>query len=265
MPYIATKTNVGLSGRKKQALKERFGQAIELIPGKSEDWLMLSIEDGLTMFFKGDDEPCAICQVQIFGTATEDDYAALTEKLAAANAALTEAQSALAEATSAKDAADATIVSLTEEKAQLEASIAELSQQLETVNARLLVAADCQTAADATIAELTDEKTKLEASLAELSAQLEAVNAQLRGVLRDHRGMSDLHRVKAVFWWCYMHTESPLPAAEILRIMPTDDDIEAIYQEKLQLPGRYDGPNEWGDGLVWSELHHSTPWRMDWD
>lgn len=81
MPYIATKTNVGLSGRKKQALKERFGQAIELIPGKSEDWLMLSIEDGLTMFFKGDDEPCAICQVQIFGTATEEDYAALTEKL----------------------------------------------------------------------------------------------------------------------------------------------------------------------------------------
>lgn len=62
-----------------------------------------------------------------------------------------------------------------------------------------------------------------------------------------------------------MRTENPLPAAEMLRVMPTDDDIEAIYQERLQQPGRYDGPNEWGDGLVWSELHHSTPWRMDWD
>ena len=91
------------------------------------------------------------------------------------------------------------------------------------------------------------------------------VNAQIRNMLRDHRGMSDLHRVKAVFWWCYMRTENPLPAAEMLRVMPTDDDIEAIYQERLQQPGRYDGPNEWGDGLVWSELHHSTPWRMDWD
>lgn len=91
------------------------------------------------------------------------------------------------------------------------------------------------------------------------------VNAQIRNMLRDHRGMSDLHRVKAVFWWCYMRTENPLPAAEMLRVMPTDDDIEAIYQERLQQPGRYDGPSEWGDGLVWSELHHSTPWRMDWD
>ena len=81
MPYINTITSIGINGRKQQIIKERMGKAIELIPGKSEDWLMLSIEDNLTMFFKGDDEPCAICQVQIFGTATEDDYAALTEKL----------------------------------------------------------------------------------------------------------------------------------------------------------------------------------------
>lgn len=37
--------------------------------------------------------------------------------------------------------------------------------------------------------------------------------------------------------------------------MPTDDDIEAICQERLRQPGRYDGPGERGDGLVWSELH----------
>lgn len=91
------------------------------------------------------------------------------------------------------------------------------------------------------------------------------VGARLRNVLRDRRGMSDLHRVKAVFWWRRMHAESPLPAAEALRVMPAGDEIGATYQEGLQQPGRYDGPGERGDGLVWSEPHHSTPWRMDWD
>ena len=81
MPYIATKTNVGISGRKKQALKERFGEAIELIPGKSEDWLMLSFRDNVDMFFKGEDEPCAVCQVKLYGSAQEEDYARLTEAL----------------------------------------------------------------------------------------------------------------------------------------------------------------------------------------
>ena len=26
-----------------------------------------------------------------------------------------------------------------------------------------------------------------------------------------------------------------------------------------------DGPAEWGDGLVWAELHRSDPWRTGWD
>jgi hypothetical protein len=28
------------------------------------------------------------------------------------------------------------------------------------------------------------------------------VNAQLREMMRNHRGMSEVRRVKAVFWWC---------------------------------------------------------------
>ena len=81
MPYIETTANIAISGRKEQVIKERMGQAIELIPGKNEGWLMLTFRDNVSMYFRGDDEPCAICQVQIFGTATEEDYAALTEKL----------------------------------------------------------------------------------------------------------------------------------------------------------------------------------------
>ncbi len=81
MPYIATRTSVAISARKEQAIKERMGEAIALIPGKSEGWLMLSFEDNLSMYFKGSEEPCAICQVQLYGSAAEEDYAALSEQL----------------------------------------------------------------------------------------------------------------------------------------------------------------------------------------
>lgn len=62
-----------------------------------------------------------------------------------------------------------------------------------------------------------------------------------------------------------MHTESPLPAAGILRSMPTDDDIAELYRRTVYEPQRRDGPAEWGDGLVWAELHRSDPWRTGWD
>ena len=86
------------------------------------------------------------------------------------------------------------------------------------------------------------------------------VNAQLRALLRNHRGMSLVRRVKAVFWWCYMHTENPAPAKEILDSMPTDDDSNLLYRTYSGHPEREDGGPEWGDGVVWEELHHRTPY-----
>ena len=91
------------------------------------------------------------------------------------------------------------------------------------------------------------------------------VTAQLRAMLRDHRGLSVERRIKAIFWWCYMHSPDPLPAAEILRVMPTDRSIAAIYgrlDERQKLEGTIP---RWGDAIVWSELHNSEPYRMDWD
>ena len=44
MPFISTKTNVTVTKEKETQLKERLGQAISIIPGKSESWLMLAIE-----------------------------------------------------------------------------------------------------------------------------------------------------------------------------------------------------------------------------
>ncbi|HIZ19182.1 MAG TPA: IS256 family transposase, partial [Candidatus Olsenella stercoravium] len=93
----------------------------------------------------------------------------------------------------------------------------------------------------------------------------DGVNARLRAMLRDHRGLSVERRLKAVFWWCYAHSPDPLPAAEILRVMPTDRSIAAIYDrlgERQRLEGAIP---RWGDAAVWPELHHSEPYRMDWD
>ena len=91
------------------------------------------------------------------------------------------------------------------------------------------------------------------------------VNARLRAMLRDHRGMSLERRAKAVFWWRHVHSPDPLPAAELLRTMPTDDDVAAAYlamgsQERMAgtIPG-------WGDALMWERLHPDETGRNPWD
>ena len=91
------------------------------------------------------------------------------------------------------------------------------------------------------------------------------VNAQLRAMLRDHRGLFVERGLKAIFWWCYMHSPDPLPAAEILRVMPTDGSNAAIYGRLDELRRLEGTIPRWGDAVVWSELHHSEPYRMDWD
>lgn len=91
------------------------------------------------------------------------------------------------------------------------------------------------------------------------------INARLRSVLRSHRGMSLVRRIKAVYRWCYMHTECPKPPGEILRSMPTDDDIDLLYGLYAIHPSSDGEPAEWGEGLAWSEFHHETgyPYSVD--
>ena len=62
-----------------------------------------------------------------------------------------------------------------------------------------------------------------------------------------------------------MHTECPLPAARILKVMPTDQSIGREMNLTSYESGARVGSQEWGDGLVWEELHRQTPWRRDWD
>lgn len=90
------------------------------------------------------------------------------------------------------------------------------------------------------------------------------VNTQLRAVLREHRGMNMIRRIKAVYWWCYMNTECPKSASEILKSMPTDADIDFLYELYASNPKEYDEPH-WGEGLVWNEFHNQTPYPYSID
>ena len=82
MPYINTKTNIEISKEKEEILKEKLGKAIELIPGKSEEWLMVSFDDKCPLYFKGkSDSPIAFVEVKIFGSSKEEAYQKLTAQI----------------------------------------------------------------------------------------------------------------------------------------------------------------------------------------
>ncbi|MCR4946869.1 MAG: hypothetical protein K5929_08010 [Lachnospiraceae bacterium] len=69
MPFIESKLSVKTTEEQRDELKKRLGQAIAVIPGKSESWLMLDIQDDQKMYFRGDNsEPVAFISVSIYGS-----------------------------------------------------------------------------------------------------------------------------------------------------------------------------------------------------
>lgn len=91
------------------------------------------------------------------------------------------------------------------------------------------------------------------------------VNSRIREMLRNHRGLSIERRIKAVYWWCYMHSPEPLSSSEILKIMPTDKSIAAIYQRMNEKNRLEKSLSIWGDAIVWSDLHKVDKTYVEWD
>lgn len=82
MPFIDTKVNIELSEEKEADLKTRLGEAIRLIPGKSEQWLMTSFEDNCHMYFRGDaGKPLAFVNVKIYGGEQPEAFDKLTGEI----------------------------------------------------------------------------------------------------------------------------------------------------------------------------------------
>ncbi len=91
------------------------------------------------------------------------------------------------------------------------------------------------------------------------------VNSRLREMLRSHRGLSIERRIKAVFWWCYMHSPEPLSVSEILKVMPTDKSIADIYKRMTNKERLEDSIPMWGDAIVWEEFHKPSEYPVFWD
>ena len=86
MPYIKLTTTAKVDAAKAQALKAGFGKAIECFPGKTEQWLMVAVEDDNRMWFRGDDSAAtAMVDVDLLGSiskpASEKMTAALCDLL----------------------------------------------------------------------------------------------------------------------------------------------------------------------------------------
>lgn len=82
MPFIDSKVSVKVTKEQETELKSRLGQAISLIPGKSESWLMVGIEDEYHLYFRGEDgDPMAFIEVRIFGGPNRDAFEKMTAEI----------------------------------------------------------------------------------------------------------------------------------------------------------------------------------------
>lgn len=82
MPFINSKVSVSISEEQEKELKTRLGQAISIIPGKSEAWLMTGFEDNYHLYFRGDNsQPIAYIEVKIYGSENPSAFDALTGEI----------------------------------------------------------------------------------------------------------------------------------------------------------------------------------------
>ena len=82
MPFINSKVTVSMNEEKKESVKTRLGQAISIIPGKSENWLMVGFEDNYDLYFQGNQNAeTAFVEVKIFGSAAGSVYDRLTAEI----------------------------------------------------------------------------------------------------------------------------------------------------------------------------------------
>lgn len=78
MPFVMARTNVPVSKEQELEIKPRFGKVIGLVPGKSEEYLLMGIEDNCRMWLRGDNAPMVYIEAAIFGNEQHYGYDRLT-------------------------------------------------------------------------------------------------------------------------------------------------------------------------------------------
>ncbi len=75
MPFLVSKVNIPVSPEQELELKTRLGKAIALVPGKSEEYLLLCVEDQCRLWLRGDSSrPTGYLTVGIFGNENHAGY-----------------------------------------------------------------------------------------------------------------------------------------------------------------------------------------------
>ena len=81
MPFIRTTTNRTVACETADKIKSACGEAITLLRGKTEDWLMVEVTGDVNLYFAGTDDPCAIAEVQLLGRANPAELENLTDAM----------------------------------------------------------------------------------------------------------------------------------------------------------------------------------------
>jgi phenylpyruvate tautomerase PptA (4-oxalocrotonate tautomerase family) len=77
---IALTTTVDIAGRE-ESLKTALGEAITLLPGKSESHLMISLSGKTPMFFQGEAREAAFLEISCFGKGQPAAYDKMTGRV----------------------------------------------------------------------------------------------------------------------------------------------------------------------------------------
>ncbi|MBR1552581.1 MAG: hypothetical protein IJ741_03460 [Schwartzia sp.] len=84
MPFLMAKTNVPIGRAKEMEIKTLLGKAIGLVPGKSEQSLLVGFEENRHFYLRGEEQPVVYIEASIFGNEAHLGYDALTAAIARA-------------------------------------------------------------------------------------------------------------------------------------------------------------------------------------
>lgn len=73
MPYIDLKLTKKITVSEENAIKTELGKMIEVFPGKSESWLMCSVDSDKKIWFRGDaSDDSAFVEVKLLGSVNSE-------------------------------------------------------------------------------------------------------------------------------------------------------------------------------------------------
>lgn len=82
MPFIKIKTSCEIAPEQEKEIKKEMGKAIELVPGKSEEYLLLEFESGSHLWLRGDNkQPIVYIEAAIFGNESHYGYDDFTREV----------------------------------------------------------------------------------------------------------------------------------------------------------------------------------------